>query len=325
MGRKTEPLSLIAAQGFEQRSVGVIEALAKTRVIVQDVVIGEHPRQEDANRRYADRFDNAARAVCTKPSLKLPLDYDGAWVRQALEQCDGERVVLDITGIGTRGLFGSLDAAASTGRQITLAYSEAREYWPKRVDWEALNAELSAPIGLSELVDSKPWLFGYEHTVELVAGHEGYDSAGSARALVGFLPFKCARLAAVLSAEDYTEFLFIAGCPRLPENHWRLEALRRINEEIVKQWRVEEMSTFGYRNALKELADLLLVENSFLERYDVHIALMGSKLQDVACWVFSNIVRSVTVVVSVPSRYYPEAFSEGTGAQWAFDLTPLPY
>lgn len=89
VGRTTEPFSLIVAQGFEERSVGVIETLAKTGVCAQDVFIGDHSRHEEANGRYAKRFDNAARAVCAKPCSRLPLDYGGAWVNQALEQCIG--------------------------------------------------------------------------------------------------------------------------------------------------------------------------------------------------------------------------------------------
>lgn len=77
-------------------------------------------------------------------------------------------------------------------------------------------------------------------------GHEGYDSAGCRRALIGFLPFKCARLTAVLGDRDYAEFLFIAGRPRLKENSWRLDTLKKINHDIVKDRSVLDMDTFGY-------------------------------------------------------------------------------
>ena len=64
----------------------------------------------------------------------------------------------------------------------------------------------------------------------------------------------------------------------------------------------------------------MLSEESLLWKYDVHMAILGSKLQTVACWVFSRIVRSITVVTSVPTQYHPEAFSEGIGQSWVFTL-----
>ena len=163
-------------------------------------------------------------------------------------------------------------------------------------------------------------MFGYEHHVELVPGHEGYDASGTGRALVAFLPFKASRLAAVLGDEDYAEKLFIAGKPPSPQLNWRLDALKEINESLTRGARVEEMSTFGYRRTLEGLSNLLLGDDSLLWRYDVHFAALGSKLQTIGSWALSRIVPSITVVTSVPSRYYRNAFSEGIGPTWVFRL-----
>src|SRR5205823_2017823 len=115
-------------------------------------------------------------------------------------------------------------------------------------DWERLQRRVSGGgEALSREFDRMPWLQGYQHCVKLVPGHEGYDSVGNNRALLAFLPFKSARLAAVLSAEDYSDFLFLALKPRFPENLWRLEALKKINAPIIKDWPVEDISAFDYR------------------------------------------------------------------------------
>jgi len=139
--------------------------------------------------------------------------------------------------------------------------------------------------------------------------------------LIGFLPFKCARLAAILGEEDYSEVLFIAGHPHLKKNHWRKDALKEINEFTIKGRRVEDISTFLYRETLKEFIQILFSDDSLLQKYDVHLAVLGSKLQTVACWVLSNIIRSLTMVTSIPAKYFPEAFSEGIGNSWIFKLT----
>ena len=82
------------------------------------------------------------------------------------------------------------------------------------------------------------------------------------------------------------------------------------------------MDTFGYREAIKQLTTVLFREPGLLRNYDVHLAIMGSKLQALASWVVSSIIRSITVVTSVPAQYYPEAFSKGIGQQWIFPLIP---
>jgi hypothetical protein len=245
---------------------------------------------------------------------------DGQWVQTGLEWLDADDIILDISGVANRGVFGALDAAVDSSKNVFVGYSEAKEYWPKKPGWRELEKSFSDNTVLAEMVDEKPWLFSYEHTVEIIPGHEGYDAAGAGRALVAFLPFKCARLAAVLGEEDYREFLFIAGRPRLKKNAWRLDALQKINASLTKEWPVVEMSTFGYRRAFGTLVSSMFSEDLLLCKYDVHLAAIGSKLQTVASWILSRIVGSLTIVTSVPTTYYPQAFSEGIGSSWVFRL-----
>lgn len=313
-------MGLLVAEGFEKRSLGVLQRLAKRDVDLEGIVIGRYVGDRELNRQYRPKFEELAEVVAPGKWSAVENRNDGAWVQEGLDALDCDEVILDISGISNRGLFQALDAAAESPRSVYVGYSEAKEYWPKKSDWQQLKKGLADYESLADLVDSKPWLFGLEHKVETIPGHEGYDAAGAGRALVGFLPFKCARLAAILGEEDYSEFLFIAGSPHLKKNGWRLKAQEEINEPATKGRVPITMGTFGYRSALDELAKQLLSEESLLWKYDVHMAILGSKLQTVACWVFSRIVRSITVVTSVPARYYKDAFSEGIGESWIFRL-----
>jgi hypothetical protein len=314
---------LIVTQGFEQRSLGIIEEYADANIEISNTVINRYTGLEkDINVKYEKRFEAAANTISPNRWHSIENDIGGQWVSKAIQLVNADEIIFDITGISNKGMFSALDAAAYSGKKIWIAYSEPREYWPKESDWKQLSCELSGYETLADIVNAKPWLSGYEHRVELVPKHEGYDSAGSGRALIGFLPFKCARLAAVLGEEDYEEFLFIAGRPRLPENYWRLEALMKINEDIIKEWPVENLETFGYLKTLEQLSSLLFKEDSLLTRYNVHLAITGSKLQTLGCWALSHFIPSITMVTSAPSRYYSEAFSDGIGAKWMFQLSP---
>jgi hypothetical protein len=247
---------------------------------------------------------------------------DGTWVRETLSRAGGQRVAVDMIGLSCRGLLGALDEIASTTHDVTVMYSEAAEYAPTRSDWERIRRDsLPENVGhdqVADLADEGEWLYSGRHFhVELIRGHEGYDVAGTS-ALVAFLPFKAAHLAAVINQAEYSQYLFIAGRPRRAENHWRLDALREFNRVVTKEWPTVVMSTFDYRVAVRELAELLFSPDSLSTRCDIHVAPMGSKLQTLACWAVSRITRSLTMVTSVPTRYFPSAYSEGVGESWFF-------
>jgi hypothetical protein len=312
---------LIVSEGFEERSVGVLESLACNRIAVPKVIIGRYREENGPNTRYRDRFEQASKVVAGHPGDPVMHDNDGQWIQQALQKTESNRVIIDITALSNRALFPALDIAAVSGREILITYSEAGEYWPKESAWKLLGQELEHGRTLPQIVDEKPWLFGSEHRVELVPFHDGYDSAGCGLALIAFLPYKRARLAAVLGEEDYADFLFIAGRPRLPRNSWRLDAVKQINQDIIADRRLIDMDTFGYRNVLEKLSILLFSAGSILEKYDLHLAILGSKLQNVGCWAMSCMVPCLTMLTSVPLKYHSDAFSEGIGRTWIFPLT----
>src|SRR5947208_10691044 len=182
--------TMFVVEGFEERSVGIVESIAQRRLKVERVVIAQYIGPNRANAKYRKRFNAAAEAVAHTRSQRVRTANDGAWVEEALKSSDCENIIIDITGISNRALFGVLDALAQSNRNISVAYTEARQYWPTRDEWEELRKELSSDDDLSDVMDAKPWLFGYEHKCELIPGHEGYDSAGTSRAMLAFLPFK---------------------------------------------------------------------------------------------------------------------------------------
>jgi hypothetical protein len=311
----------VLIEGFEERSIGIAETLASSGCQFKACIIGTYQNGNPANSRYHERAESAARALAKKNIFIAKINSEGDWLTEILKKIEHTSVVLDITGLSTRSLFGALDAVSVSSKTILITYSEANRYWPTASDWSAIKNSLVEFKTVADVVDDAPWLFGHAHSVELIANHEGYDSPAANTMLLAFLPFKRARLAAIVSNHDYEKSIFIAGKPRLQENGWRLEALLEINRGIIKSWRLEEMSTFGYRKALSQMFELTLSENSnLLLKHNVHLGLLGSKLQDVGCWIYSTLVPSVAVITSVPNEYFPDSFSEGIGKQWGFPL-----
>jgi hypothetical protein len=319
---RPEQPALLVAEGFEERSLGILAHLAERRVRLPAIFIGRYRKDAELNARHRARFEALAEALAPGGWHVLENADDGTWVREALSRADGTRVAVDITGLSCRGLFGALDEIAAAPHDVTIMYSEAAEYAPTQAEWERIR-RASLPENadhdqVADLADEGQWLYSGRHFhVELIRGHEGYDVAGTS-ALVAFLPFKAARLAAVINHAEYSQYLFIAGRPRLAENQWRLEALREFNRAVTKEWPTEVMSTFDYRAGVREVAELLFSPDSLSTRCDIHVAPMGSKLQTLACWAVSRITRSLTMVTSVPACYFPAAYSEGVGESWFF-------
>ena len=313
---------VIAPQGFEERSLGVLEGMAQRRFFGQKVVCASYPPDSDGlNELYRRRFINAAAVVSLSEPSFVQIDAGGDWLAEAVRQAPDSPVILDMTALSNRLIFPTLDTLAQLDVPVLIAYTEAREYWPTKEAWHALRKTLAPTADIGDAVDEQRWLFGQDHEVGFVAGHEGFETAAGGHALIGFLPFKCARLAAITQALDFSSSVFIAGVPRLPENSWRRDALKEINSRLVGRWPVVEMSTFGYRSALWTLLGLLSDESCSLLKYNVHISILGSKLQNIACWALTRLLPEITLVFSAPLRYYRKSFSDGIGTSWGFLLT----
>ena len=319
------PPAIVVSEGFEERALGVLQSLRNRQIRIPRILIGRYVNDAELNKAHRKRFEALAEELAPGAWDVIENHDDGVWVQEALSRVKEPCVALDITGLSNRGMFGALDALSNAPINPMIMYSEAAQYWPKLDDWKSIKKKLSPNYTnadeLADLADESEWLYsGQNFHVDLIQGHEGYDVAGTS-ALVAFLPFKAARLAAVMNHAEYSQYLFIAGRPRLAENIWRLDALKQINCMVTKDWPVEEMYTFGYREALKQMAILLFSTGALSHRCDIHVAPMGSKLQNFACWALSRITRAVTVVISIPSRYFPTAYSEGIGESWIFPLT----
>jgi hypothetical protein len=314
-----EPFSLILAEGFEERSLGILASLLKYNVKPKKIILGRYSSNYEGNKKYRKRFEDLGNKLNSQ-NFSITNIGDDNWIQDAVKSIDTEDILFDISGISNSSLFYCLDEIFKFRRKIFVGYSDAIDYWPKKDDWEELRKSFDDFSTLSDTVNKKPWLFSSEHNVHLVQNHEGYEGAGKGRALISFLPFKGARLSAILGEEDYAELLFIAVMPYLKVNSWRCQALLEINSPIIKNWPVVKINAFGYRDTIKDLLKILFIGESLFEKFDVHLAILGSKLQNIGCWVLSSIIKSITVVTSNPSEYYPEAFSEGIGRSWIIEL-----
>jgi hypothetical protein len=109
---------------------------------------------------------------------------------------------------------------------------------------------------------------------------------------------------------------WLLGVPHLPEDSWRLEAMRTINE-ITAEMPQYEVSTFDYKECLAVLEQIYI---SAQDSSNISLAPFGSKMQALAGCIFCHLHPDVRVSFASPKGYDASQYSKGTKATWEIDL-----
>ena len=113
--------------------------------------------------------------------------------------------------------------------------------------------------------------------------------------------------------------VWLVGIPHLEENHWRINALREINElehEDVQY----EVSTLHYQDTLKTLE---AIHNRLSDRYKLTLSPIGSKMQALGSSLFSYIHPDARIVFAIPKEYNAASYSEGCRETWKIEFGSL--
>ncbi len=114
--------------------------------------------------------------------------------------------------------------------------------------------------------------------------------------------------------------VWLLGLPHLPEDEWRLEAMRDINCLKNENCPQIEVGTFDYRDALTKL------ESVYQQRwrdYRLTISPLGSKLQALGTSLFHHMHPEIRIVFCVPKKYNAKKYSEGCKGLWEIEFGPL--
>jgi hypothetical protein len=228
------------------------------------------------------------------------------------------RVTLDVSVTANRLLLRCVKVLLEYDVRVRLIYAEAAIYHPTREEYE----QESAAWGQDDLL-------GLERGVGEVMpsiDHPGYALDPLPDFLILFPSFKPQRSKAVISFVDPSllanpgdKVVWLLGVPHLPEDRWRLEAMRAINAigEGVPQY---EVSTFDYRDTVRVL-ERLHVDKS--EKYTITVSPLGSKMQALGIALFCYMHPDVRVILSTPKEYNAAQYSKGCKEVWEIDFGEL--
>lgn len=309
----------ICALGFEDRSLSMPRMLADSGYTAERVIVLEYDTNRDDNEKNRPALEACLRRISSHESARVPVqsnDYPEQLdrvLRDALGRSAGAAqpsVTLDISACCSRGIIEGL--CLLFGYQLTLriAYSEAAVYHPTEEEFRARPDDWLTEEGA-----------GLAHGVVSIwesSVHPGCNPDHLPNLLVAFPTFKPERTQKLISSGEaqIAQSVWIVGVPRLDENRWRVGAMRSING-LSAGVECYEVSTFEYLDCLRRLEQLC---HKYGRTHHPLVSPLGSKLQDVAVGLFLQLRRDVSVWFSVPERFNPKLYTEGTRALWRIDL-----
>lgn len=322
-------IGYVVCQGFEERSLRLLERLPPSLTKgSRRLVIIRYPQKNGTkrrNREYEEDFKKAATEKFAKRFKYILILEQSDWFKEITEYLRCEEIFVDITGMSNPLLFQFCEQAKLMGVSLNLGYTEAKDYWPKKENWQKIESKISES-DFRLKIDSQEWLWGAGYNVSLLKGFEGFEAPATPNALLAFLTFKPSRLSSILGEFEYSYMHFFLGIPRLKSKAWRIGALSALNDPIHQKAETQRLSTFSYSETAKELVRILFQSDPKLAlTYNIQIAPLGSKLQSLGCWVVATSIKSIGVVISSPEEYFPRAFSSGSGRSWVIkmDLSSL--
>lgn len=314
----------LGALGFEDRCLSIPELIAKTkRYKCTEAIYFEYATNVNDNEVNKPRLLQALQDFSTAVNpMSCDEDNFPTNLRTTLSRiCNEGRtpsVIFDISVCTSKLLLLALKVLLEFDLSLRILYSEAEVYHPTREEYESdpekwtTEEGFGLAIGVSAVIPS----------VE----HPGYRRDMLQEVMVVFPTFKPERAKAIIAEIDESlimkpkdRVIWIVGNPHLPEDHWRVDAVREINK-ITASAPSYEVSTFYYEETLKTLERIYQPRDC---KYHVTLSPLGSKMQSLGIALFCYMRHDVSIVFATPKEYNARQYSEGYKAVWQIDFGNL--
>lgn len=316
----------LCALGFEPRCVAIPSQLAAAGHTFDHAAYFEY----DTNR--PDNDSNRPALLESLTTLSENVQSFGAYdadfylyVRQLVEAIVAKAgttlrpvVVLDISVASNRLIMRCMKVLLECPIHLLVVYSEAAIYYPQRDEYtqDPERWVRDENVGLEKGVR-------YVHTSER---YPGYHIDQLPDSVILFPSFRPERSRAVMSTVDPSlviapgeNVLWMLGVPHLPEDRWRLDAMRAINQLTASSVQYE-ISTFDYKDTLRTL-ELIYQERSGSYRFT--LSPIGSKMQAVGASLSCYLHPEVRVIFSAPEEFNASHYSTGCKAMWSVEFGDL--
>lgn len=315
----------LCALGFEQRCLAIPRGLAAAGYKSSRAVYLQYSTNQDDNAVNLPGLQAALTAIGGRAE---PMQVDTADLCSRLEEMieslprpvagSPPVVVFDISVVANRALVRCLKTLLESDVSLKVVYAEAASYRPTKAEYEAAPDRWQSDDHL-----------GLERGVLNVApspDQPGVRFDPLPDCIILFPSFKAERSWTVITRVDPSlvpvpgdKVIWLLGRPHSGADHWRIEAMRRINH-IPSDGPQHEVSTFDYKDCLKTLE---LIYAKLWDRHNVSLCPLGSKLQALGTSLFLYVHPDVRVMCAVPKEYNAVQYSEGCKSTWVIDFGAL--
>ena len=315
----------ICALGFEPRCLTLPRMLAENGYRSEQVVIFEYDtnvQDNEVNRQELTGYLNAISERATTLSLG-DTDYPNK-LRCILRSLPGgtvesdPRIAFDLSAAANRIVVTTMAILCESEAYLNVLYSEATTYHPTKAEYEA---EPSA-WRTESLLGLERGVGGVRPSREFPGQH--FDQLPDA--IILFPTFKAERSKAVIDFVDPSligargeHIVWLVGVPPLPENKWRVDALKEING-LTETDLQHEICTLDYRDTLSRLESIY---GQLWDRFKLTLSPIGSKMQALGSSLFSHMHPDTRIVFAIPEEYNATQYSDGCRQTWRIELGSL--
>lgn len=308
----------LCAVGFEPRVLSIPDWLITSGFRARRIICCEYSTNPEDNAAYRPQLLARLRRI-GPPAIALEVDSPQFSARLmdliASQGADKRlRIVLDASVAANRVLIKTI-ACVMSERQcdLTVLYAEAAVYHPTeqafRRDREKLASAGSVGLdfGVGEVTIASEEFPGFQidqlpDCVALIPGFNRHRSRAVISAIDSFL----------LNEPGAKRVHWLVGVPHLPEDAWRTEALKIVNDisDVAPQHAV---STFDYRETVRVLERIY---QETAAGFRLTVSPMGSKMQALGAAIFGVARPDVRILFARPREYSAVRYSEGCKAVW---------
>lgn len=306
-------LTLVVTNGFEERAAVGIARLQKQRLRFKRIVLVRYSGPEHGI-SYKKVVATAQKLVAADNLHEVP--PSAMVIEGVLDDLrpESDEVICDISGLSRALMLSLLTRLCRRGFPINLLYTEAKEYFPRRKEFERFLEEPEPGDAFAKLAEYEEGDVIYSSTcrIEDIPELLGANFPNHPLMLVSFLTFKRSRLSAVLNQYETNARMLIEGEPVRRDLQWRKRALEIINFDLLSENKgnVIRLPTL-YWDHTYQCLQRLYRSNSLGYRFNFILAPLGGKMQTVGAWYFAVSNPDVKVVTSTPTRLYPDKYSIG--------------
>lgn len=305
---------LVLTNGFEDRIPLGASRLVRAGIGVSRIILIRYVGDEhDASYR---KIIPAARRLVSSPShiLEVPATVEAIDDTLNILGQTVNNVICDISGLSRVLMLRALTRIFQRGLRLFLLYTEAKEYYPLRVDFSPFLKELQPGDAFAKLADYEDAdvMYSSQCIVEDIEELRGANFPNHPLMLISFLTFKRSRLSAVLNRYETNARVLIEGNPVRKDLKWRKQALEIINFDLINENKgnIVMLPTLYWEKTFEYLSQLYK-KNQARYRFNFVLAPLGGKMQTIGAWYFALKYPDVKVITSTPLKLYPDKYSDG--------------